>query len=316
MAIGIIQRTVLPAALVVAGLACAVLLNGAIEDRRPHMAPEYSDSDLNMNASHLSGFLFGAEGLLADWYYLRGLLYIGDKVLSRPEGTVNIDDLRSLDPRLLYPLLDNATDLDPHFMAAYAYGAMVLPAIDPEQAIALTKKGIVANPGSWRLYQQLGFVYWRSGRYDEAAAAFEQGATIGGAEPFMKMMAASMRTEGGSRKTARAIYRETVAGTTDPSIQMSAKRRLAELDWYDQRDAINGVLAEFREKNGRCANTFAEIGALLMAIELPDGGTFRVDRSGRLVDPTDAPYLLDKEACRVTPDPNLTGLTYDAIHAK
>ena len=44
-------------------------------------------------------------------------------------------------------------------------------------------------------------------------------------------MAATMRTEGGSRETARQIFKQMLAGTDDPAVRITAERRLGELDW-------------------------------------------------------------------------------------
>ena len=303
-----LQKILLPAAIIVAGYFAIIFLTGFVERSRPPLPDGVADADLNMNGSRLKGFAFGMEGLVADWYWMRSLQYIGDKMLTSQAESMNIEDLRDLNPRLLYPYLENATDLDPHFIAAYLYGAIVLPAIDPQKAIDLTAKGIVNNPTAWRLYQHLGYIYWRLGQYDKAAECYELGSQVAGANPFMKMMAASMRTRGGSRETARNIYNQMLSETDDEQVQITAKRRLQELDSLDQRDAIDKVLADFKEKNGRCANNFAEIEGLLMSIDLPADNNFSVDSANRLVDPSGVPYLLDKENCRSKLDPAKTGI--------
>jgi tetratricopeptide (TPR) repeat protein len=280
------------------------------------MPEGYEDSDLSMHGSAVKGYALGMEGLIADWYWMRTLQYVGNKMLNARAEDVNLDDLRNLNPRLLYPYLENATDLDPHFMAAYTYGALVMPAIDAEKAIEITKKGIANNPDQWRLYQHLGYIYWKLGRYDEAADAYEQGAQIPGAGGFMRLMAATMRTEGGSRETARQIFKQMLAGTDDPAVRITAERRLGELDWQDESEAIDKVLAEFRAKNGRCVSELAEIMPMLMQVRLPDGHDFRVDDSSRLVDPTGAPYQLDHENCRVKLDPRKSGLPSAAVRTE
>ena len=236
---------VLPAVILIAGFAAVVWLSSFIERNRPPLPEGYSDSDLSMNGSRLKGFALGTEGLIADWYFMRSLQYIGDKMLTRKVGTLNIDDLSDLNPRLLYPLLNNATDLDPHFIAAYSYGAMVLPAVDKEKAVELTAKGIAKNPDSWRLYQHLGFIYWKLHRYDKAAESYEKGSTIEGAQPFMKLMAASMKADGGSRETARSIYQQMLDGSDDEQVRITAVRRLNELDSLDERDAIDKIMTDF-----------------------------------------------------------------------
>lgn len=306
---GALQSAVIPGAVIAAGLAIVVLLTGLIERERSPLPEGLSDTDLHLHGARLNGFAFGMEGLAADWYFMRSLQYIGDKVLDQKEGAINLEDLSNLNPRLLYPLLDNATDLDPHFIAAYDYGTVILPAIDGEKAIALAAKGIANNPNQWRLYQQLGYVYWRLGRYDEAAETYRRGSAITGSSPAMKMMAAKIGSEGNSRSVFRSVYSEMLAGTTDASVRDMAERRLRELDFEDEREAVDRILAEFMARNRRCANSFSEIANALMATTLPGGGTFRVDSSNRLADPTGAPYLLDRQACRLALDPERTKLS-------
>ena len=103
----------------------------------------------------MKGFAFGAEGLLADWYWMNSLQYIGKKIESVGLDNINLDDMRSLNPRLLTRILTVLRTLDPKFMAPYSYGATLLPTSDSDQAVALTEKGIKNNPNEWRLYQYL-----------------------------------------------------------------------------------------------------------------------------------------------------------------
>lgn len=302
------KNTILPLAIIVVGFAGVIGLSGYLDRIRPELPADYDDSDLTMNGSRLKGFALGFEGLMADWYWMRSLQYIGGKLIKSNAEFVNIDDLSNLNPRLLYPMLQNATDLDPHFIAAYSYGAVVMPAIDKEKAIEIAQKGIANNPNEWRLYQYLGYIYWKIGRYDLAADTYERGSEIAGAPPFMRLMAASMKTEGGSRSTAREIFRQMLADSDDPMVKLTAERRLKELDSLDEREAIDTALADFRERTGRCASTLAEIAPSLLQVKLPAGNEFMVDRAGNLIDPTEAPYVLDKENCRVKLDTARTGL--------
>src|SRR5437773_156352 len=142
---------VLPTLIVAAGFAAIFLLSGFIERNKPGLPEGYEDSDLAFNGSNLKGYAFGFEGLIADFYWMRSLQYVGDKLVKSNDEFINIDNLTNLNPRLLYPYLKTATDLDPQFIMAYTYGALVLPAIDPAKAIDLANKGIANNPKAWRL---------------------------------------------------------------------------------------------------------------------------------------------------------------------
>jgi tetratricopeptide (TPR) repeat protein len=172
-----------------------------------------------------------------------------------------------------------------------------LPAIDPAQAIALTEKGITNNPDQWRLHQYLGYIYWRLNDYEKAAEVYQRGASVPDAPAFFPLMAAKMKTEGGSRDVARDIYRQVVKESQDEASRKSAGLRLLQLDSLDDRDVINPALRAFRDKNGRCATKWQEILPLLPDKKLPNGRELRIDESNNLVDPSGIPYRLVQSIC-------------------
>lgn len=294
------RQLAIPALVVSVALAAVFVLSGFLEKNRPQLPKSYEDSDLSMQGKRLKGYALGSEGLIADWYWILSLQYIGKKIVENQDTDINIDDLRSLNPRLLYPYLDNATDLDPKFYAAYSYGAIVLPAIDPQKAIELTEKGIAANPEKWRLYQYLGYIYWHERNYEKAAETYDRGSKITGAPPFMREMAAAMKTKGGSRDTARAMYSQMLAEAEDEQSKRNAQLRLFEIDSLDETDAVNNVLTGLKNSTGKCVSNIGVIFPQLRSVKLPQGRDFRIDRSGSLVDPTGVPYKFDPETCTIS----------------
>jgi len=292
-------------AALVLGFSAVFFLSGWLEKNRPALPEGYKDEDLALQGASLKDYTLGFEGLIADWYWMKSLQYVGDKVFNT-EGDINIENLKPLNPRLLYPYLDNATTLDPKFMSVYEYGATVLPAIDKEQAIKLTRKGIDNNPDSWRLYHYLGFIYWRLENYEKAAEIYQQGSQIADAPDFMKLMAAKMQSEGSNRATAREIYRQMFAEAQDAQAKENAALRLLKLDSLDEMESVQRKLDDFKSKNNRCANDWSEVTPLLQTEKLPGGGDFRVDNSGGLVDPGGAPYVLDKGGCAIKLDESKT----------
>lgn len=298
------------AVLIVVGFFAVFTLSNFLEKNRPALPENYADEDLSLQGAKLKDYVLGFEGLLADWYWMKSLQYIGDKILNSKKD-FSIDDMNPLNPRLLYSYLNNATDLDPKFISVYEYGATVLPAIDKEQAIKLTQKGIDNNPESWRLYQYLGYIYWRLKDYEKAAETYTKGSQITGAPDFMKSMAARMKSEGGNRETARIVYRQMFDEAQDAQAKENAKIRLLQLDSLDEREALQKVLDNFKSRNNRCVNNLREVLPLLQQVRLPDGKDFRLDSLNNLLDPTDAPYLLDKEKCVVKLDEAKTKILVD-----
>ena len=282
-------------ATVVLGLAAMIFVARWLDERRPRMESEIQQESLYLTGNALRRASLGFNGLVADLYWMRALQYVGGKILNAPRG-VQLDNLAQLDLRLLAPLLDVATTLDPEFTEPYQYAAVVLPAVDQEEAIRITRKGIAANPSQWRLYQHLGYIYWQRGDYTSASDAYAQGALIKGAPPWMQAMKARMAAEGGSRDLAREIYTRMYEQPGDSRIKETARLRLLQLDSMDQRDVIRKLLAIYKSRVGRCASSWRELEPLLRAARLPVA-------NGSPIDPSGTAYLLLPDKCDVDLDP-------------
>jgi tetratricopeptide (TPR) repeat protein len=298
------RQTIISVTVLICGFGLIFVLSNFLTKSRPVLPESYIDEDLALQGAKIKGFTLGFEGLIADWYWMQSLQYIGDKLNKSNQQKINLEDLTNLNPRLLYPLLDNATTLDPQFLTAYSYGAVVLPAIDPEQAIKIAEKGIANNPNEWRFYQQLGYIYWRLGKFEKAAELYSNGGKISGAPSFMQMMVAQMKSQAGSRDTARAIYEQMYEEAQDSQTKEIYALRLLQIDSFDERDLIHGTLQTFQAKNNRCAANWREIFPLLRTQKTQSGKTLRFDSATSApVDPTNAPYILqNSDKCDVDLD--------------
>ena len=142
--------------------------------------------------------------LMADVYWTRVVQYYGSKSERREQ---NLDGL--------WPLLDLATTLDPNLIPAYRFGSTFLAearpvgAGRPDYAVALIQRGIRENPEYWRLYQDLGNVYYFALHDNEKAVeAYDAGSRVTGAQPWMKIMAARIAERGDTRQTSRLLWTE------------------------------------------------------------------------------------------------------------
>ena len=278
------------------GLASIVGLSRWLDSHRPPTDSRIEEEQLYLNGTTAKRISLGFNGLAADWYWMRSLQYVGRKVLEGKHN-IQIDNLGQLNLKLLAPLLDNATTLDPQFMEPYQYAAMVLPSIDLQQAIRITRKGIAANPSAWRLYQQLGYVYWQQRDFQAAGDAYAQGAKLPGAPAWMEAMKAKMALEGGSRELAREIYSRMYEQASEVSVKEMARRRLLQLDSLDQRDGLRKVLAAFHSKVGRCPSSWREIEPVLRALRVD------LDSTGAPLDPAGTAYVLVNAGCDLDLDP-------------
>lgn len=291
-------KSVLLALVIVLGLGSVVAVSRWIERTRPPVDAALEEEKLYVSGAAAKRLSLGFGGLVADWYWMRSLQYVGRKIINTP-GDVQLDDLKALDLKLLYPLLDTATTLDPQFAAAYEYGGIVLPAINEDDAIKLLRKGMENNPSYWRFHQYLGYIYWKRGDFKTASAVYREGARIPGVPPWMEQMSARMEAEGGSRAMAREMYERMMNQTEDKQVKELAAQRLRQVMSFEERDAIRLVLTDFKERNGRCVANWGEVRQQLLAVRLPDGSPLRLDSSDVPLDPSKTAYVLVKNNCDV-----------------
>jgi len=158
----------------------------------------------------------GFNGLLSDIYWIRTVHYFGAEIEEQRLHGQNLDFGRM---PLLEELLSLTTDLDPNHLAAYRFGAFFLAYQDAEKAIRFTERGIAGNPQEWRLYQDLGFIYWRVGRYRDAGEADSRGGRLTGAPEWMKSMGATLIARGGDTQTARKMFIQLYRESEDEFIK-------------------------------------------------------------------------------------------------
>jgi tetratricopeptide (TPR) repeat protein len=292
------RQAMLLALVILLGLGAVVAISRWIEANRPPVDAAFEEEKLYVTGAAAKRMSLGFGGLVADWYWMRSLQYVGRKIINTQDD-VQIDDLKDLDLKLLYPLLDTATTLDPQFTAVYEYGGVVLPAINDEDAIKLLKKGIANNPSYWRFHQYLGYIYWKRGDFKTARDVYDEGSRIEGVPLWMKQMSARMEAEGGSRRMAREMYQRMMDQSDDEQVREMAARRILQVYSFEQRDAIRGVLEEFRRASGRCVSSWKEIAPQLSAARLPDNARLQLDASGAPLDPAGTAYVLVKNGCDV-----------------
>ena len=109
---------------IILGLTSVVMTSHWIDARRPPVDPALEEERLYVNGQSAKRLSFGFNGLLADWYWMRSLQYVGRKIISL-RSDVPLDDLGSLNLKLLAPLLDTSTALDPIATAISDYNTFV-----------------------------------------------------------------------------------------------------------------------------------------------------------------------------------------------
>lgn len=217
----------------------------------------------------------GYSGLLADIYWTRAVQYFGSK---HHVGAEHFD--------LLAPLLEITTALDPQLTVAYDYGSSFLAAKPPNgagmprHAVELEEFGIRNNPDDWKLYYQLGFIYYMELKdYASAADAFARGSRVPGAHPWLKLLAAQMAEHAGELQTARMMWITTYNTSQDKSIRANAAAHLRALQVDEDVTNLESLVARYREQTGHLPSSFGD---------LISAGFLR----GVPVDPLSEPYQL------------------------
>lgn len=217
----------------------------------------------------------GYTGLLADVYWTRAVQYFGTQHHSNAE-----------DFSLLAPLLEITTELDPRIVPAYQFGATFLApkppngAGRPDKALSLMKFGIAHNPDQWRLYYNLGFLYYTEFKdYGGAAAAFAAGAKLPITNQYMAVLAARMAQHAGEFDTARMLWFTAYQSTTEAQIRQNAIEHLQALRVDEDVTNLEAIVAKYQQQAGK----------------LP-GGMHDLEHAGFIhgvpVDPTGRPYKL------------------------
>ena len=193
--------------------------------------------------------------LVASIYWTRVVQYYGNKHVR---GQANLESL--------WPLLDITTTLDPNLLVAYRFGAMFLSqaapagAGRPDLAVELIRRGIQANPEYWRLYEDLGFVYYFDLKdYQKAAEAFLEGSNKPNAQLWMKVMAAKIAAEGESYSTSFLLWKDIYESSTDPLVKENALMRLQLLKAKEDCKQLNALADEYEERYGRRPTRMSEM---------------------------------------------------------
>jgi tetratricopeptide (TPR) repeat protein len=231
--------------------------------------------------------------LMADFYWTRVVQFYGNKHVR---GNANMEEL--------WPLLDITTTLDPNLLPAYRFGAIFLSqhaptgAGRPDMAVQLIQRGIKANPEYWRLYEDLGFVYYFDLKdYPKASEAFLEGSKQPHALVWMKVMAAKIATEGESYQTSFFLWNDIYTTTTDPQIKENAKVHLQLLRAKEDCKQIDLLADDYEKRFGRRPKRVEELvrAGLLRGMPAdPLGYAYEFGENGKAELNLDSP-LLEKQ---------------------
>lgn len=274
------RTTVVAGICLVVSLFASVILLQNIDRIRPH---DINDDALFISSPKmLQRASLGFNGLMACIYWTRTVQYFGHRHYNR-EHTYNE----------LAPLLEITAALDPHLLPAYQFGASFLApappngAGQPERAVQLMRYGIEHNPGNWRLYYDLGFVYYTELHdFRKAGEVFDAGSKILGAHPFMKILAANMAEHAQDFNTARLLWSAAYESSQESNIRQNAVEHLRSIQVDEDVTNLQNAVTRFVQSNGRIPTNLWEVvnAEHLRGLPVdPDGNPYELSLDGQVL---------------------------------
>jgi tetratricopeptide (TPR) repeat protein len=243
------------------------------------------------SAKALERMSLGYSGLVADIYWTRAVQYFGGK-----------HGKKSKRYDLLYPLLDITTSLDPHLIPAYEFGSTFLAqkapqgAGQPEKAVMLLQKGIAQNPDAWKLYFDLGFVYYFETKdYLAASRALQHAAEMPGGNRELAPIAGVLAQHGGDLATSRHLWTMFYNEAKQEQLKKNAARHLVAIDNDELVTVLEAAVADFRQRHGRNPQNWSELIAAGYGRGIPRDPTGEpyklVDGRVEVADPDKLPFI-------------------------
>jgi tetratricopeptide (TPR) repeat protein len=284
------RTTICAASILLFSMVGSVLLLHHVDEIRPR---DIVDDTLYVASPKLlKRASLGFDGLMACIYWTRAVQYFGHRHL-----------LRKTSYNELGPLLEITTALDPHLLPPYQFGSTFLApappngAGQPERAIRLMEYGIQNNPDNWRLYYDLGFIYYTELKdFKKAAEAFERGSQVPDAHPFLKVLAANTAQHAEDYATARLLWSAAYQNSNEGDIRQNALDHLRAIQVDEDVTNLQNAVTRFVQANKRIPTSLWEIAAAehLAGIPVdPDGIPYELSIDGQVLvaTPDDFPFI-------------------------
>ncbi len=249
------STTVIAASILLVAMSMSVWLLRVVDRGRPSATLE--DVLFISSPKVLQRLSLGYDGLMADIYWTRAVQYFGRE--HHADAT---------EYKLLAPLLEITAHLDPRLLVTYEFGGNFLAppppggAGEPERAVRLLEYGIQQNPDEWRLYMNLGHIYFLELKdYGKAEAVFERGSRVPNAHPSLAVMAALMAQHAGNLDAARALWSATYQTATNKDIRDNAFEHLIALRVEQDVTRLQAAVEAFQQRKGRPPASMAELAA-------------------------------------------------------
>ncbi len=213
----------------------------------------------------------GFKSLLADFYYIRGILDLSE---SFNDYSQRVDWL-----------LDNfraAVYLDPQLIQAYFFGGMVVVREKKEikKGIAFLEEGLTLSPWSWEIPYWIGFDYYQLGDYLKAIEYYKKAGKFAEAPNFLKSNPAMLYYKAGKAGLG-IMYLEGLLESIKDEKQFEWIE--LKLNWLKGIVILEQGIGRYQKQYGRLPKNIKEMVSAGIINQVP-------------VDPFGQGYYLDPES--------------------
>ncbi len=188
---------------------------------------------------------FGQRLVLADLYWLRTVMYVGEAALAPERGWA-----------ALKPLGEIVTDLDPRFGYAYQVVGSNLSGLAGrvEESNRILEKGMRNVPDRWTLPFLYAFnKFFYLGDFAGAAEYVRRAAEVG-RRPHLALLAANLSLVAGTEeqyRSAASFLEVSLREAGSPELRRELEERLVKVRTYQVLGRVERALEAFRAGRGR-----------------------------------------------------------------
>ncbi len=261
------------AGVLVAAVVCGGLAHAAGERARTTRLAGADPNELMYlpESRVLKAAALGYTNLLADFVWMRAIQYYGEHRLT--------DRNYPQAERLFHTIYD----LDPAFMGATRFGALVLAqdARDPEGALRLLRTAERGDSAAWEYPFDQAFIQQTIVMDLEAAGRdYKRAAERPGAPDLAVRLAGLSFARLGDHDAARAVWTSILADPPNEMMRRLAERGLRNVELDETEERMTRSVAEFRAKTLRFPKDWTELqaaGFLDRAPVEPFGGRYFIE---------------------------------------
>ncbi len=230
----------------ITGLA-VILLAGAVVfvrlyNNNPMRSEGLKELSLFPSGRFLKLAAFGYDNFWADIYWIQSVQYLGEHLRTDRKFT------------LLYHIYDVITQLDPGFIDAYNFGAVILAQYSKNrpEAMNLLKLGMRRNSGKWQIPFQAGFLSFTVYKnVPQALGYFKMADKKPNAPIVVKKYIAFLTERSGNTDAAIKMWSSMYNATKSPLMRIISIYNILTLKVKKYKSVMNKAVSLFVKKTYR-----------------------------------------------------------------